>query len=142
MGDTKALTRKADALWSKAIRLRDPICRWCGKNPTKQAHHIFGRRSRNTRWCLDNGIGICFGCHLKGHENPMDLHDHIRGFMGADRYDLLRMASKIAAKIDVNLMILALGEEIRKIEGRMRDGLPRLTNASGPRIDDLPRKEG
>lgn len=110
------MVKKADALWSKLIRLRDPVCRWCGKRPTRQAHHIFGRRARNTRWCLENGVGICFGCHLKGHENPLDFHDHIRAQMGADRYDLLRMASKIAVKIDVGLMILALEQEIKDME--------------------------
>lgn len=114
----KSLVKKADALWSKIIRTRDPICRWCRKNPTKQAHHIFGRRSRNTRWSLANGIGICFGCHLKGHENPMDLHDHIRAMMGADKYDLLRMASKIPVKIDVQLMILSLQRELKSMEGK------------------------
>ena len=104
----KNLTKMADKLWSEVIRARDPVCGWCHRRPTRQAHHIFGRRSRSTRWAVDNGVGICFGCHLKGHENPMDFHDHIRLRLGAEKYDRLRVASKIAMKVDIQMAILYL----------------------------------
>lgn len=107
------LIKIADKLWSEVIRGRDPICGWCRRRPTKQAHHIFGRRSRSTRWALDNGIGICFGCHLHGHENPLDFHEHIRGRLGAEKYDRLRIASKIAMKVDVQMTILYLRQFAR-----------------------------
>ena len=106
----KNLTKAADKLWSEVIRARDPVCVWCRTRPTRQAHHVFGRRSRSTRWSVDNGVGICYGCHMKGHENPMDFHDHIRSRLGADKYDRLRVASKIAMKVDIQMAIIYLQE--------------------------------
>jgi len=115
-----ALTKTADLLWSEVIRARDPVCVWCQRRPTRQAHHIFGRRSRSTRWALDNGVGICFGCHLKGHENPLDFHDHIRARLGAEKYDRLRIASKIAMKVDIQMIILYLHQYAK--EGKLKIG--------------------
>ena len=116
MKPSASLTKIADKLWSEVIRARDPLCVWCQIRPTRQAHHIFGRRSRSTRWALDNGVGICFGCHLRGHENPMDFHDRIRERMGAEKYDRLRAASKIAMKVDIQLQILYLRQYAKERE--------------------------
>jgi hypothetical protein len=107
---TAALTKIADRLWSEVIRGRDPVCVWCRRRPSRQAHHVFGRRARSTRWALDNGVGICFGCHLKGHENPLDFHEHIRERIGPDKYDKLRITSKMAMKVDVQMIIFYLRE--------------------------------
>lgn len=57
--------KKADILWSKAIRtLFDGVCARCGK-PGANAHHLIakGKYSYFTRHTLMNGIYLCTNCH-------------------------------------------------------------------------------
>jgi len=42
------------------------------------------------------------------HENPLDFHDYIRVKLGPEKYDGLRIASKMAMKVDVLLIIIYL----------------------------------
>jgi len=59
----KSVRKSIDRLWSLCIRARDPMCCKCGK-PTRDAHHLFGRKNLSTRWDLRNGIGLCAYCHV------------------------------------------------------------------------------
>lgn len=56
-----------DLLWRKIIHERDNHkCQWCGKEDSGcvyNAHHIFGRTNKSTRWATKNGILLCFFCH-------------------------------------------------------------------------------
>lgn len=54
-----------DKKWSKLIRQRDDYtCQYCGKQSQYvNAHHVKGRRIKSLRFCLENGISLCFGCH-------------------------------------------------------------------------------
>ena len=52
-------------LWSAAVRTRDGyVCQYCG-TPTKkaEAHHIFTRSHKSTKFDLANGITLCWPCH-------------------------------------------------------------------------------
>lgn len=54
-------------LWSQCVRVRDgKKCVICGSDKTLQAHHCFVRAalSLRTRFILDNGICVCYKCHL------------------------------------------------------------------------------
>lgn len=69
------LKRKADALWSQAIRSAG-ACAKCGATDKQlHAHHLIGRRVLATRWRLENGICLCAGCHVyaldSAHINPV-----------------------------------------------------------------------
>lgn len=55
--------KKLDILWSKKVRSVE-ICQLCGKKGVLHAHHIYSRRHYNTRWDIDNGICLCYRCHL------------------------------------------------------------------------------
>lgn len=46
--------------------LRDPICRICGKRPTKEVHHIRPRFLKGTDHPR-NLIGLCLECHDEVH---------------------------------------------------------------------------
>jgi hypothetical protein len=60
----KAWDKYLMQLWGLVIHNRDKVCQWCGKVEGKlDAHHIFGRISRNVRWDKDNGILLCYYCH-------------------------------------------------------------------------------
>lgn len=68
--------KKLDKLWRDAIHTRDSFCQVCGQTESRlNAHHVIGRRNRNVRWDLDNGIGLCPGCHTfrtdAAHQDPL-----------------------------------------------------------------------
>ena len=67
--------KKLDKLWSKKIRERDEVCQVCGGTQYLNAHHVIGRRNRNIRWDMDNGITLCSGCHTfkteSAHQSPL-----------------------------------------------------------------------
>ena len=75
--DEKSLSKKADDLWAKVIR-KVGACEVCGKRENLNAHHIFTRHNKSTRWDLDNGICLCSGCHVfsdkfSAHKTPTDF---------------------------------------------------------------------
>lgn len=60
----KSFVKWLDRLWGIVIHNRDDRCQWCGKQDGKlDAHHIFGRTNKSTRWDTKNGILLCFYCH-------------------------------------------------------------------------------
>ncbi len=112
------LRRLCDTAWSELIRKRDPMCRWCEKRVSNQAHHIFGRRASNTRWDPENGLGICAGCHMHGHEWPLDFNEHIRtNVLGTEAYDSLRLRAGLVMKMnsDYQMVLVALQLEAHRL---------------------------
>lgn len=90
------LQKKADELCSLVVRARDPICRLCKAAPSRDAHHIFSRSHKNTRYDLDNLIGLCYTCHQpKGHDDPCNMRDRIVTEIGQELYDDLRARSQV-----------------------------------------------
>jgi hypothetical protein len=75
------LKRKADKLWSEAIR-KIGHCEICGATDYLNAHHIVSRKNSNLRWNLRNGVCLCAGkCHKFGlnsvHNNPFTIVDFL-----------------------------------------------------------------
>ena len=72
---TASEIKKLDKLWREAIKSRDKSCQICGSVAYLNAHHVIGRRNRNLRWDLDNGILLCSGCHTfktqSAHQDPL-----------------------------------------------------------------------
>ena len=66
---------KLDKQWRDAIRSRDKCYQVCGGTSFLNAHHVIGRRNRNVRWDLDNGVLLCSGCHTfrvqSAHQDPL-----------------------------------------------------------------------
>ena len=58
----KSLIKLLDLKWAEKIK-EDGFCKYCGKTSHLNAHHVFSRSSRSTRWDLENGICQCSGCH-------------------------------------------------------------------------------
>lgn len=52
-----------------AIKLRDPLCRICNKNPTEEIHHIRPRFLNGSKLSPRNLIGLCRECHDEVHRN-------------------------------------------------------------------------
>jgi hypothetical protein len=55
--------KKADSLWSKAIK-RIGRCAYCGNPYNLQAHHLILRKNNSTRHKIDCGLCLCEYHHL------------------------------------------------------------------------------
>ena len=51
----------------KAIILRDPVCRACGKNKSTEVHHIRPKHLNGSYYHPRNLIGLCTECHDEIH---------------------------------------------------------------------------
>ena len=84
---------KFDSVFSSIIRARaGHQCEKCS-NQDRQMHcaHIFGRRHRSVRWCLDNALCLCSTCHRMFTENPIDFTRFLEDYMGTEALDKLRL---------------------------------------------------
>lgn len=119
----RSVQKSCDSLWSKCIRTRDPICVKCGK-PTTEAHHIFGRANKSTRWDLRNGIGLCSYCHVfskQGFEQApyrTDNMDIIDKKLGVKHLNELEELTNQLQKITL--------EDLLDIEARLKEQLKLL----------------
>ena len=95
----KAIEKELDVLWSQVVRSRDKHCVKCGGNYGLQAHHIFSRRHKSTRWDVHNGVALCTGCHI------FWAHRDTGGFVawwmdkyGEDKFRMLSQLSNVVFK--------------------------------------------
>lgn len=102
---SRAIKRTAeDVRWSLEIRKRDRyMCRRCSVHylPNSNglhAHHIFTRTRKATRHDLENGVALCYGCHMWAHRNPLDFHEWIEEQIGTATYDAVRLRSRRVRK--------------------------------------------
>ena len=79
--------KKLDRLWSKLVKERDKECQVCKDKSqpkinatTLQAHHIFSRRGRSTRWDLENGISLCSYHHNFATSPHISAHGEPKAF--------------------------------------------------------------
>ena len=68
----KRLKKKGDKFWSLCIRARDGRCMICGTTEKLSAHHCIKRKklSNHSRFLLNNGITLCFNCHI------LEIHNY------------------------------------------------------------------
>lgn len=96
----KIKNNKIDKVFSLCIRLRDGSCQWCGREDgTLQNSHIFGRRHLGTRWHPDNAKCLCFSCHRKWHESPVDAFRWVEGYLGHGLLDIIRTQAYSVRKL-------------------------------------------
>jgi len=107
MNKIKKITKEIDMLWALIIKKRDKgICQWCKHDGKKRvgvnAHHIIPRaRGKATRWCISNGVYLCFYCHHRRLlEYPIDYTYFIEKFLKKQNvsYKDLKEQSKKTAK--------------------------------------------
>jgi len=116
VGSVKYWKAKADREWSRAVAKRAGYkCEWCGQSDGKlEAHHIISRRYIATRYDLDNGIYLCFTCHMKAHQNPQEFREFVEKKYGKKRLRELKGKAKQKGKIDY--------EEVYKKLKEVNDG--------------------
>jgi hypothetical protein len=101
--ERRARTKRTpeDILFSKYIRLRDPICRYrfrCLGARSVEASHIFGRGKGATRRDPDNVFGACWACHQFADTHETEKKDFARRTLGEGRYNRLLVRSYLTAK--------------------------------------------
>lgn len=68
----KSLKSQCFKAWGKMILARDRKCIICNAKKAVHPHHIFPRsRYLHLQFDLRNGVGLCAGCHLKAHHDPV-----------------------------------------------------------------------
>lgn len=98
----KVSSKQLDTLWSKKVReLFGHKCAVCGASPV-QAHHIFTRSYKSTRWNLDNGIALCYRHHFYlEHSKFEEFRDFVINYLGEDKYNEIKELSKQIVKPDL-----------------------------------------
>ena len=98
--------KPADTWFSKAVRHSASwCCAKCGKQYSEDdargldCSHIFGRRHRSVRWCSDNALALCMGCHRWWHENPTESGVWLRRLIGDKSYELLEEKKNQIVKV-------------------------------------------
>ena len=93
------LRKACDDAWSAYIHTRDVFCQKCGSNKMLSAHHIIHRIHLSLRWEEENGILLCFHCHIQvAHKDPTLFTDWLVSFKGKDFVDNLIVRSSQSVK--------------------------------------------
>jgi len=69
------MVRAADAMFSKLVRAREPICAACKKEPTTDTAHHMPRGFFAVRWWFSNASGLCRACHRWFTARPLEWRD-------------------------------------------------------------------
>jgi len=95
----------ADKAFSKCIRAANNYtCYKCGTVYNKSStglhcSHNFGRRHRTIRWCKENALSMCFGCHSWFEENPADSGQWLIDEIGEGAVQILREKRDSGVKV-------------------------------------------
>ena len=117
-------------LWSKCVRLRDKRCIICGSTENLQAHHCFVRAaaSLRARFVPDNGITLCYKCHLiEIHRNGEKrffekyikaLDDRVPYFRQQEIYRIAENDAPVTLEElqDINTYLKNLLQELQDVE--------------------------
>jgi len=99
----RKLVAELDRIWSLLVRAKYPRCIICGSQPT-QAHHCIVRKaqSQGVRWILENGVGLCVGCHI------FKLHGQQSDKVWLDKYITI-LNDLIPADVQQNIVDIGHG---------------------------------
>ena len=101
---TKSEHKILKGLWSQTIKSRDnSICVRCGSVKKVAASHIYPKgRYRHMAYDLDNGVTLCFACHMGWwHKHPMDAYVWAHMYVGDKILAKLR-ARSLKKKVKLN----------------------------------------
>ena len=117
--ERKAQIKACDKLWSTAIKLKAKgFCELtqCPK-PGIDAHHVYSRKYKNTRWDVQNGIFLCKWHHIYFAQVEIEkFRDIIIRKMGQRQYDRLKVRAYAPKYIDMEMSKIELQEYIKQME--------------------------
>jgi 5-methylcytosine-specific restriction endonuclease McrA len=114
---------KADALFSKYIRIRDNwTCQRCHtrhEEGSRGLHcsHFFGRANENTRFDPQNCTAICFGCHKYFDEKDREAYREFKiKQIGKKEFEKLTIRARMSCKKDRKLSYLYVQQLFKELE--------------------------
>lgn len=112
------LEKKADDLWSKAVKVNySSCCQHCCTTENLNSHHLFTRSRRATRWEIENGICLCASHHtfsqeFSAHKTPAKFKEWFVGVKWEKHYNDLEKKSRSIFKVTPEF----LKEKIQELE--------------------------
>jgi HNH endonuclease len=102
----------ADRLFSTFIRTRDGACQECHSTEGLQCAHLISRRYLATRWNDDNAVALCFRCHKRYTERPLEWDDWCASHLGEGLWSGLKEIAMNGGRPDIAEVVRRLrGEE-------------------------------
>ena len=108
-----------DDLWSRVVRQRaGNKCENCGSESRLQGAHIFSKgKYRNVRHLPENGLCLCWRCHLGPggiHKEPMDWYPRVCKILLEKGIspDGLRFKARTSSRPDNAAIKIALEREL------------------------------
>lgn len=122
------MDRRLIALWRQIVFNNfSNRCAYCGTAVRLQAHHIFTKKNRGTRWLPKNGICLCAGHHkFLAHDEPEKFRRFLieSGIMPEVEYNDLYIKAHAVTKFTIpELLILeeAMKKQIGGEDGKYAD---------------------
>lgn len=110
----KLLKKKCDILWSKVTKKlylvnHHSACQWCGKKGALQSDHIVNRWKHSTRWCVENCVCLCVGCHIfRKKREPAEWAKMVIDVKGIEMYEFLLKRGECLEKVDLDNVLMYL----------------------------------
>ena len=121
----KGIDKRLDDAWSKLIKLRaGNKCEYCGSRNQTNAHHIFTRSNKSTRWDVANGISLCPSHHtlsnkFSAHGTPTIFTEWLINKKGENWHNILRLRANSdgkRTKFEKEIILSELQKEINEYD--------------------------
>lgn len=120
----KGIDKKLDNAWSLLVKLKAGMkceIETCRKKKYLNSHHIFTRRNKAVRWCVDNGVALCPSHHtlnskFSAHATPVTFTAWLEKTRGKDFIEMLTYKSNQISKLhafEKELLLIELNKEIK-----------------------------
>lgn len=88
--------KKLDKLFADYIKKRDHNqCQWCGRTKGRMnCCHLIPRTVLSLRYAKHNALTLCFRCHMRWHENPLEAYQWLETKCGIEAINNLIQASR------------------------------------------------
>jgi hypothetical protein len=79
------------------------------------AHHIFSRHNKSTRWDIDNGICLCAGCHVfsdqfSAHKTPSEFTYWLEKQYSREYIEILWQKARKPLKVTPEFLLVKIEE--------------------------------
>jgi len=96
-------------------------CECCRRQfypPTAQLQnsHFHGRRKKSVRWDPENCAALCFSCHRRFTEHPLEHVEWFSKRLGVTRFNALTVKANSLTKPDKEMIRIWLKEKMKEIE--------------------------
>ena len=114
------LTKKADKLWSEAVKIEynyECQVEWCDKTQYLNSHHLYTRARKSTRWNIENWICLCAWHHtlssqFSAHQTPLEFFEWLEWVKWRDWINEMSAKSREICNVTPDL----IKEHIKSLE--------------------------